>query len=158
MNKNEDVIGVLGEVHNVPHVFEEKMTLDVLIEGESSGLCFSEVLQSESRCFEDEPHCKNSEVGNVKKNESLQKPILHDVQIYQTPKVCVPKVSNVQIRKDEEVVQIRNSFLKPRNQKRKQKKNNKKKSKMKKVWMPKMNMLEVGEKRKENLVLFSEDD
>nr|KAJ0209167.1 hypothetical protein LSAT_V11C400220850 [Lactuca sativa] len=38
--KKEDVLGILGEVHNVPHVSKEKMTPDVLVEGESSGSCF----------------------------------------------------------------------------------------------------------------------
>ena len=42
-----------------------------------------------------------------------------------------------QIQKDEKVVQIRNLFLKLRNQKRRKKKR-KNKSKMKKVWMPKV--------------------
>nr|KAJ0204163.1 hypothetical protein LSAT_V11C500259270 [Lactuca sativa] len=120
-----DVLGVFGEVHNVPHVCEEKMTSDVLVERESSDdfLCSDNVLE-----------------GLV----PYRKPIIQDVQIYQTPQDCVQKSSNVQIQKGEE----------PQNQKRKRKKKNK--NKIKKIWMPKVQvpnacekMLEVGEKRKE---------
>ena len=42
-----------------------------------------------------------------------RKPIIQDVQIYQTPKDCVQKSSNVQIQKCEDVVQIRKPYLKP---------------------------------------------
>ena len=65
-----------------------------------------------------------------------RKPILQEIQINQTPNVCVSKSSNVQIQKEEKGVQIRNLFLKPRNKKRRKKRKNK--SKMEKVWMPKI--------------------
>nr|KAJ0217547.1 hypothetical protein LSAT_V11C300134990 [Lactuca sativa] len=142
---------VLDEVNNVLHVSEEKVTPDVLVEGESKVSSLSEVSQSESSCSKAESQSKTSEIMKVNKfcsigtqtNDfsssddvieglvSYKKPIIQDVQIYQTPKDCVQKSSNVQIQKHKE------------ERKKKKKKN---KSKMKKVWMPKVQVPNACEK------------
>ncbi|KAL7586025.1 hypothetical protein Lser_V15G45347 [Lactuca serriola] len=117
--RKEDVLGVLGEVHNDFHVSKEKVTLDAFVEGESdvhTKVCDSEVINSESG------------VSNIE--SQIKKPIIQDVQIYQTLNDCVQKSSNVRIQKCEE----------------KRKNKNKNKSKMKKVWMPKVQVPHTCEK------------
>nr|KAJ0226565.1 hypothetical protein LSAT_V11C100026310 [Lactuca sativa] len=117
VQNQKDVLHVLGEVHNVLHVSKEKVTPDVLVEGESKVSSFLEVSPSASSCSKDESQIKSSEIVNVKTFCSIgtqtddfscsddvfgglvpyRKPIVQDVYIYQTPKDCVQKSSNVQI-------------------------------------------------------------
>nr|KAJ0187328.1 hypothetical protein LSAT_V11C900461800 [Lactuca sativa] len=124
--EKEDVLGVLGEVHNVLQVSDEKVTPDVLVEGESKVSCFSEASQSESSVSNGESQSKSPEIVKVKKFCSIgtqtkdfscsndvvegmvpyRKLIIQDVQIYQTPKVYVPKACDVQILKYNEDVQV----------------------------------------------------
>nr|KAJ0223797.1 hypothetical protein LSAT_V11C200086510 [Lactuca sativa] len=131
--EKEEVLDVLDEVNNVLHISEEKVTPDVLVEGESKVSNLSKVSQSESSCSEAGSQSKSSKIVEVKKFCSIgtqtddfsssddvieglvsyRKLIIQDVQIYQTPK----------------------DYNK-----------NKNKSKMKKVWMPKVQVPNAREK------------
>nr|KAJ0201059.1 hypothetical protein LSAT_V11C600332540 [Lactuca sativa] len=125
--EKEDVIGVLDEVSNVLHVSEEKVTPGAFVEGESdvhTKFCDSEVINSESVVSNIESKIKSAEIVKTKEFCSIgtttddfscsddvfegmvpyRKPIIQDVQIYQTPKVCVPKACDVQILKCNEHV------------------------------------------------------
>ena len=124
--ENEGVLCVINKVHDILQVSEEKVTPDVLVEGESSVSSFSEASQSESSCSEEESRSISPEIVKVKEFWSNG------------------TTTDDQIQRDEKVVQIINLFLKPRNKKRKKKR--KSKSKMKKVWMPKVQVPTACEK------------
>ena len=55
----EGVLGAINKVHDALQVSEEKVSLDVLVEGESSVSSFLEASQFESSSSEDESKSKN---------------------------------------------------------------------------------------------------
>ncbi|KAL4573447.1 hypothetical protein LXL04_020255 [Taraxacum kok-saghyz] len=143
--ENNTVHIILDDVHDVLHVSEENMSPDV-VEGESSSSENEEVVKSESEDVHSESKSLNSE-SDVPSSSSnsfegmkpYRKPVLQDVQKYQTQNY-VPKPYDVQIPKCDLHFGNTNSYLKPRNS------HKKKKRKIKKIWVPKVKNIQVVEK------------
>ncbi|KAL4581344.1 hypothetical protein LXL04_017558 [Taraxacum kok-saghyz] len=136
--ENNTVHIIPDDVHDVLHDSEENKSPDVV--EEESCCSENEVVKSESEDTHSESDVSSSSSDSFQGMKPYRKPVLQDVQKYETQNY-VPKPYDVQIPKCDLHFRNTNSYLKPRNSKKK-----KKKRKVKKIWIPKVKNVEKVQK------------